>query len=220
MDIAEDAIETLRNAPFPVYAVPPSKWPGDVMLGGVWGRSLSISIRYDEDLKVERPGRRLEIETTGPEGLARRPAHDTDLVSEFSYRNQITNFTHPFRKLAERPVPGSERFNADIVDGRMVPKVIHLASAGRRRLLKPRPWGDEAQVHPVEFEEHPELLLYRIQPSEVEVLVLSWDYEDAYVSELISELQPIGKEGPLFGEIARAEHRAWERIRERETGNA
>lgn len=173
MDLAKEAMDTLRNAPFPVYALPPSRWPGDVMLGGVWGESLSIRLRYDEDLRIEQPGRRIQIETTGPQGLGLRLPHDVDLVSGFSYGNQIINFTSPFTELEERPVPGSERFNADLIDGKMVPKVIHLPSSGPRRLLEPRPFRDEAQIEPVEFEEHPELRLYRIRLPEVEVVVLT-----------------------------------------------
>lgn len=30
MDLAKEAMDTLRNASFPVYALPPSRWPGDV----------------------------------------------------------------------------------------------------------------------------------------------------------------------------------------------
>lgn len=216
MDPAEEAVQTLCNAPFAVYGVPPSRWPGDVMLGGVWGKSLAISLRYDEDLRIDQPGRRIEIETTGPEGLALRPSYDVDLSSGFSYGTQLVNFTRPFTRLPERPVPGSDRFNADLVDGTLVPKVIHLPSCGPRQLLEPRPFCDDGQVEPVVFEEHPQLLLYRVRLSEVEVIVLSWGYEDGYVADLIHELRPIGKEGPLFDEVERAEYRAWERIKERE----
>ena len=216
MDLADQAIETLRKAPFPVYAITPSDWPGDVMLGGVWGKSLAISLRYDEDLRNEQPGRRIEIETTGPEGLTLRPSHETDLASEFSYANQIINFTHPFTRLDERPVPGSERFNADLINGKMAPKVIHLPSAGPRRLFEPQPFRDESLVEPVEFEEHAELRLYRIRLTEVEIIVLSWGYEDAHLAELISELRPLGKEGALFEAMEKAERRAWDRINQRE----
>ena len=215
VDLADQAIETLRKARFPVYAIAPSGWPGDTMLGGAWGQSLAISLRYDEDLRNEHPERRIEIETTGPEGLALRPPHEVDLASEFSYSNQIINFTHPFMRLPERPVPGSERFNADLIDGKMVPKVIHLPSAGPRRLLEPRPFRDEGLVEPVEFEEHPDFRLYRLQLPEVEVIALSWGYQDDHVAGLISEVQPLGKEGPLFEEVARAEYAAWEKIKER-----
>lgn len=218
MNPAEEAIETLRNAVFPIYAIPPASWLGDVMLGGVWGKSLAMSLRYDEDLRIEEPRRRIEIETTGPEGVALRPPYDVDLASEFSYGNQLINFTHPFTRLPERPVPGSERFNADLIDGKMVPKVVHLRSAGPRHLLEPRPFREQGQVETVEFEEHLELKLYRIRLPEVEVIVLSWGYEDGYVSGLIHELRPIGKEGSMFPEIARAEYRAWERIKQREEG--
>lgn len=218
MSLEAEALETLKNAAFPVYAIPPSEWRGDVMVGGAWGSSkhpLAITLRYDEDLGKERPREEIEIVSTGREGLEHRSPQDRELGWEFSYANQIINFTHPFSQLEERPVAGSERFNADMVDGKLVPKTIYLPSAGLRRLAEPRPFRDAAEIEPVTFELHPEFRCYRIAMPEVEVFALSWGYEDQHVTELLGKLRPIKDNPELFAEMERAEYAAWQHIRGR-----
>lgn len=218
MSVADEAVETLRNAAFPVWAIPPSQWPGNVLVGGVWGSSahpLSITLRYGDDFVEERPSRQMEIVSTGTEGLEHRSPRDRELAWEFSYANQIINFTHTFTELEERPVPGSERFNADLVDGKMIPKVVRLESAGPRRLDEPLPFSEGHMVEPVTFEHHPALRCYRIRMPGVEVFIMSWSYEDAFVSESVLKLRPITDDPELFAEVERAAHAAWERIRQR-----
>lgn len=218
MDLAREAIETLRNAVFPVFAVPPSEWPGDVMLGGVWGDAehpLSIHMRYDDDLLVEHPPRRIEITSTGPEGLSHRAPHETFLLWEHSY-GAIINFVHNIRTepLPERPIPGSERFNAEMVDGKLVPRVVHLPSAGPRRLIDVVPFVDGYQMERVAFDEMPLLRLYRAQMLDAEVLILAWGWDDQALSSFASSVRPIN-DNELFADIERAEYAAWKKIRER-----
>lgn len=220
MDLAKEAIETLRNAAFPVYAVPPSDWPGDVTVGRVWGSSkhpLDIDIRYDDDLIVERPKRRIEVTSTGIEGLGHRAPQDRFLLWEHSYSSNLINFVYNIsaERFPERPIPGSERFNADMVDGKMVPRTVHLESAGPRRLIDAVAFTDGYQMERLAFEERPELRLYRVQMPEVEVLMLAWGWDDEFLTEFISSARPIRDDDALFAEIERAEYTAWEKIRQR-----
>lgn len=218
MNFAHEAVETLRNAAFPVYAIPPSEWPGSVMVGGVWGsskHSLSITLRYSEDVIKERPSKEIEIVSTGPEGLEHRSPQDRELEWEHSYRSEIVNFTHPFTELEDRAVAGSERFNADMVDGKLVPRTVYLPSAGPRRLAEPRPFRNGHEIEPVTFEQYPELRCYRISTAEVDVFAMSWGYEDRFVTELLEKLRPLNDDPELFAEMERAEYSAWQRIRQR-----
>ena len=220
VDFAKEAIETLRNAAFPVYAVPPSEWPGDVMVGGVWGSTehpLDIVLRYEDDLMVERPERRIEVTSTGIEGLGHRSPQDRFLLGEHSYLSNLMNFVYNIstERFPKRPVPGSERYNATMVDGKMVPRTVHLESAGPRRLIDAVPFTDGYQMERVAFEDRPELRLYRVQMPEVEVLMLAWGWDDDSLREFMSSARPIKDDGKLFGEIERAEYAAWEKIRQR-----
>ena len=218
MNLAGEAIETLRNAAFPVYTIPPSRWQGDVMVGGVWGSSkhpLAITLRYGEGVPQERRSRSLAVVSTGAEGLAHRSPRDRDLRWEHSHRTEIVNFTHGFTDLEERPVAGSERFNADMVEGKLVPKVVYLPSAGPRHLAEPLPFSQDDVIEPVTFEKHPEFACYRMSLSEVEVFAMSWGYEDASVAQLLTTLRPINDDAGLFAEMQAAENEACERIRER-----
>lgn len=220
MDLAKEAVETLRNAAFPVYAVPPSEWPGDVMVGGAWGSSkhpLDIDLRYDDDLMVERPERRIEVTSTGIEGLGLRAPQDRFLLWEHSYSSNLKNFVYNIttERFPERPIPGSERFNAEMVDGKMLPRTVHLASAGPRRLTDAVPFTDGYQMERVSFEERPELRLYRVQMPELEVLMLAWGWDDEFLREFMSSARPIKDDQKLFREIEQAEYAAWQKIRQR-----
>lgn len=220
MDLAKEAIETLRNAAFPVYAVPPSKWAGDIMLGGARGTSkhpLEIHLRYDDDLMVERPERRIEVTSTGIEGLGLRAPQDGFLLWEHSYSSNLRNFVYNIstQRFPQRPIPGSERFNAEIVDGKMVPRTVHLASAGPRRLIDAVPFSDGYQMERIAFEERPELRLYRVQMPEVEVLMLAWGWDDEFLTAFISSARSIKDDEKLFGELEQAEYAAWEKVRQR-----
>lgn len=208
---------SLKDATFPVYAVPPSQWPGDVMVGGVWGQSLAVTLRYDEDLRVEHPGRRIEITSTGIEGVTHRAPQDRFLLWEHSYSSPIINFVYNIttERFPERPIRGSERYNADMVDGKLVPRVVHLPSAGGRRLIDARPFANGYQMERVAFDEYPLLRLYRVQMPEVEVLALAWAFDDDSLSEFVSEARPITGDETLFLEIERAEYAAWAKIRHR-----
>lgn len=220
MDHAKEALETLRNATFPVFAVPPSRWHGDVMVGGAWGDSkhpLSIRLRYDDDLLVEHPTRRLETTSTGPEGLSHRAPHEAFLLWEHSYSSAIINFVHNITReqLPERPIPGSERFNAEMVDGKRVPRTVHLPSAGPRRLIDAVPFLDGYQMERVAFDETPKLRLYRSQMLDVEIVLLTWGCDDdEELHRFITSARPIKDDGSLFAELERAEYAAWEKLRE------
>jgi hypothetical protein len=219
VDLAKEAIETLRNAAFQVFAVPPSLWPGDVMVGGVSGdkrHPLSIHMRYDDDLLIEHSSRRIQITSTGPEGLSKRAPFESFLLWEHSYCAEILNFVHNIstERLPERPIPGSERFNAEIVEGK-VPRTVQLPSAGPRRLIDAVPVADGYQMERVAFEERPELRLYRTQTPRVEILVLGWGWDDEPLREFMSSARSIRNDENLFAEIERAEFAAWEKIRQR-----
>lgn len=220
MDLAREAIETLRNALFPVYALPPSEWPGDVMLGGVSGNGkhpIAISLRYDDDVCVERPHRRIVITSTGAEGLSHRAPHESFLLWEHSYSAELMNFVYNItdERFPERPVPGSERFNAEMVDGKRVPRTVYLESAGPRRLIDAVPFTDGYQMERVAFQERPELRLYRVQMPEVEILVRAWNWDDEFLRGFMSSVRPINEDEELFAEIERAEYAAWQKIRQR-----
>jgi hypothetical protein len=178
MDLAKEALQTLRNAAFPVYAVPPSRWSGDVMVGGEWGTSkhpLAIQMRYDDDVLFERHQRRIEITSTGPEGLSHKAPHEMFLLWEHSYSSAIINFVHNVSddRLPQRAIPGSDRFNAEMVGGRRVPKTVHLPSAGKRHLIDAIPFLDGYQMERVAFDEWSELRLYRAQMLDAEILMLA-----------------------------------------------
>jgi hypothetical protein len=216
--MAAAGIERMKNAAFPFYAVRPSQWTGDVMIGGGWGpdgHPLSIWLRYQDDLMVEWPSRLFEIVSTGSEGLGHRAPMDVDLGGEFSYPNEIRNFVNWFTKLQDRPVPGSERFNADMVDGKLVPKTVYLPSTGPRRLLPTRPFGDGGEIEPVVFDEHSQLRCYRVRLPEVEVIAMGWGYDDHYLSSLIAAMRPVDHDAETLDELERAQRASWEKIRAR-----
>lgn len=219
MDLAAEGLETLRNCRFPVYAVPPSRWDGDVMVGGATGNGVpvAIDIRYDEDLLIDKPSRRISIASRGLlEPIERSPA-ESFLLWEHSYRTNVVNFVENIERgrLAERPVIGSERFNADMIDGKLVPKIVHLPSAGPRRLADAIPFRDGFHIERVAFEHVPELGLYRIQMPDVEVLLLAWRFEDAFLAEFISSVDPVMETKGLYEEIEGAQYAAWEKIKQR-----
>jgi hypothetical protein len=220
VDLAREAIETLRAADFPVYAVPPSRWHGDVMLGGVSGgrkHPRSIHMRYDDDLGTDRPERRIEVTSTGAEGLSRRAPFESFLLSEHSYSTEIVNFVNNIRvePLPERPIAGSERFNAEEVDGKKVPRKVCRPSAGPRRLIDAVPFIEGSQMERVAFDELPELRLYRAQIPQVEVLILGWGWDDDSLEQFASSARPINEDATVFAEIERAEFAAWDKIRDR-----
>jgi hypothetical protein len=220
MDFARKAIETLRGARFPVYVVPPSKWHGDVMVGGTWGSSkhpLSIGLRYDDDLVIERPARRIEIWSTGTEGLGHQSPSDRFLLWEHSYTTNLANFVNniPSERLTERPIPGSERYNREI-DG--TPRTVHLPSAGPRQLIDAQSFDGGYQIERVAFDEYPKLRMYRVQMPEVEVLMLAWGWDDDALREFMASARSLREDDALFAEMERAEHAAWEKIRERKAG--
>lgn len=224
MDLAKEALDTLRSATFPIFAVPPSRWPGDVMVGGVWGNGkhpLAVTMRYDDDLLIEHRSRRIEITSTGPEGLRHKAPHDAFLLWEHSYSSAIINFVPNVtrERLPERPIPGSERFNAEMVDGKMTPRTVHLQSAGRRQLIDAVPFIDGYQIERVAFEEMPKLRLYRAQMLDAEVVMLAWGRDDdEELRQFITPARSIKDDKGLFGEIERAEYAAWQKIRQRDHG--
>lgn len=224
VDLAKEALETLRSAKFPVFAVPRSRWAGDVIVGRTWGNTkhpLSVTMRYDDDLLIEHPTRRIEITSTGPEGLSHRAPDDAFLLWEHSYSSAIINLVHNIRGevLPERPIPGSERFNAEMVDGRMIPRTVHLPSAGRRRLIDVVPFIGGYQMECVAFDEKPKLRLYRAQMLAAEVVMLAWGWDDdEELRQFITSARPIKDDEGLFAEIERAEYAAWRKIRERDRG--
>lgn len=207
MDFAAEAVATLKNAAFPVYAVPPSQWPGDVMVGGSWGSStkpLDIDLRYDDDLMVERPTRRIEVTSTGIVGLSHRSPQDRFLLWEHSYSYSRSNRSREPKK-----------YNATMVEGQLVPRVVHLPSAGPRTLLGAHPFGDGFQMERIAFDEYPDLRLLRAQMVEAEVLLLAWGHDDDYLVEFMSKARPINADARLFAEIERAEFAAWDKINRR-----
>lgn len=220
VDPAAEAAVTLRNAAFPVYAVPPSQWSGDVMVGGVRGSSkhpLDIHLRYDDDPMAEPPERRIEVSSTGIEGLGHRSPQDRFLLWEHSYSSNLMNFVYNVssERFPERPIPGSERFNADMVNGELVPRVVHLPSAGPRRLIDAVPFADGYQMERVSFDDFPALRLYRVQMPEVEILAMAWAHDDDFLTHFMSAARPIREDSALLAEIERAEDDAWEKINRR-----
>lgn len=174
-------------------------------------------MRYDDDLTVEKPVRRIEVTSTGIEGLGRRAPQDRFLLWEHSYRSNLINFVYNIssERFPQRPIPGSERFNADKVDGKMVPRIVHLESAGRRRLIDATPFTDGYQMERVAVEERPELRLYRVQMPELEILMLAWGWDDEFLRDFVSSARPIKDDEKLFGEIEQAEYAAWKKIHQR-----
>ena len=55
---------------------------------------LDIDLRYDDDLMVERPKRRIEVTSTGIEGLGHRAPQDRFLLWEHSYSSNLKNFVY------------------------------------------------------------------------------------------------------------------------------
>ena len=200
MDLAKQAIETLKNARFPVYAVPPSQWDGDVMVRGVWGNRkhpLSITISYDDDLSVETPQRQIEIVSTGAEGMTKRsPAHSF-FLHEVSYETELANF------------------GENIVRGRLRRGAHGTLLAGPRRPVAPVRFGEDLWIERAAFEEHTELRLYRVQTPRVEILVLGWGWDDEALVDFARQSRPIHDDDSLFREIEQAEYAAWNKIEKR-----
>ncbi len=189
------------------------------MVGGAWGSSghpLFVSIRYDDDLSLETPSRRIEVTSTGIEGLGHRTPQDHFLLWEHSYSTNLVNFVDniSLERLPERPISGSERFNAELIAGRRVPRTVYLPSAGPRRLVDTVPFAADYPMERVAFEERPDLRLYRVQMPEVEILMLAWGWDDPPLKEFMSSARAINDDG-LFGDFARAEYTAWNKIRQR-----
>jgi hypothetical protein len=174
-------------------------------------------MRYDDDLLIERPSRRIQIMSTGPEGLSTRAPFESFLLWEHSYCTEILNFANNIssERLPEKPIPGSERFNAEIMNGKKVPNTVHLPSAGARRLIDAVSFMNGYQMERVAFQDRPELRLYRIQMPQVEILLLAWGWDDESLREFISSARSLRKDEGLFAAIERAEYAAWDRIGER-----
>lgn len=218
MDMAQEAVETLRNAAFPIYAVPPSQWRGDVMVRGAWGTTrhpLAVRISYDDDVTASSPQQRIMIVSTGAEGFRNRPLSDWDLSFEHSYQHEIIGFVHALAPLDERPIEGSDRFNATLVDGQLVPKTIYVPSAGPRRMLDSFCRSDGKIVERVAFDNYPEFRCARIRTAEVEILVESWGHDDDTLTSFVDSARSIDDDESLFREMEIAEHASWERIRQR-----
>lgn len=220
MDPANEGLESLRKCRFAVYAVPPSAWSGDVMIGGATGNGapVAIRIRYDDDLLADEPSRRISISSRGLLTEAERSPADGFLLWEHSYRSNIVNFVHNVtdRRLPERPVVGSERFNAHMVDGKLIPKQIRLPSAGPRRLIDAIPFRDGFHIERVAFDEVKELRLYRIQMLEVEVVMLAWNHDDDFLAGFMSAAEPVMQTEGLYEQIERAQRAAWEKLKKTE----
>lgn len=200
VDPAKEAMETLRSASFPVWAVPPSEWDGDVMVRGVWGEPkhpLSITLSYDDDISVERPRRQIQIVSTGGEGMTRRhPAH-AFLLFEGSYDSEIVNFVN------------------NIYPARLPQDDNGTPSSGPRRPLPPLPFSNGSFLEGVAFENHPEFLLYRVQIPIVELLFMAWNFEEEFVVDLARKAQPVRQDAALLQEIEQAGSAAWKKINER-----
>jgi hypothetical protein len=200
MDLAKEAIETLKAARFPIFAVPPSRWNGDVMVRGVRGGTnhpLSIKISYDDDLAVERPERQIAIISTGAEGMIKRHPAEAFLLHEASYNTELANFVE------------------NIVRDRLRRSEHGSPLAGARKPLAAVAHSEGTWIERTAFEEHPELRLYRIQTPRVEVLVLGWNWDDEALRESTRLCRPIQEDASLFAEIERAEYAAWEKINTR-----
>ena len=200
MDLAAQSIENLRRARFPVYAVPPSQWNGDVMIRGMWGgrkRPLAITMSYDDDLAVERPHRQIEIVSTGAEGMTKRGPADAFLLFEASYETEIANFVDNIS-----PTPLPEDRNG-------------VTMSGPRRPLPTVPFRDRLFLESVAFDDHPELRLYRVQTPHVEILFMGWNFEDGSLIDFARQARPIQEDEALFEEIEQAEYAAWKKIERR-----
>ncbi len=200
MDLANQAIETLRRVRFPVYAVPPSQWNGDVMVRGVWAdrkHALSITMSYDDDISVEKPHRQIEIVSTGAEGMSKRASAHTFLLFDGSYETEIANFVNNIsrKRLSE--------------DRHGVP------TSGPRRPLPAVSFKDPLFLDSVCFDDHPELRLCRVQTPHVEILFMGWNFEDDALIEFARKAHPIQEDEVLFKEIEGAEYAAWEKINKR-----
>lgn len=204
MNFAQEAIKALHNTAFPVYAVPPSEWHGDVMVGGLSGnkiRPLSIRLRYDDDLLAEHPSRRIEIGSIRTRDPRESPAEGSP-HEEHAYVIEIANFANNISPVKL----------ADDVNG--------MPRTGTRRLMDAIPSIQGYQMDRVTFDEYSELRLYRIQMPEVEILTLAWGWDDESLTEFMSLARPISADDNLLGEIERAEQSAWEKIRQRKQGRA
>lgn len=191
------------------------------MVGGATGETrhpIAIHIRYDDDLLVENPTRQISISSRPLQGPDQRMPAESILLWEHSYSTNIINFVENIERgrLPRRPVIGSERFNADMVDGKLIPKQVRLPSAGPRRLIDAIPFRDGFHIERVAFDEVPELRLYRIQMPDVEVVVLAWRLEDDYLGEFISSAEPAMQTEGLYEQMERAQFQAWEKIGRRE----
>ncbi|MDP9069275.1 MAG: hypothetical protein M3N53_13150 [Actinomycetota bacterium] len=197
MDLARQAIETLRNARFPVYAVPPSDWTGDVMVRGVWGdrkHALAITMSYDDDLAVETPDRQIEIISTGAEGMTKRSPPHTFLLHEASYETELANFVE------------------NIGRGRLRQGPHGMLQAGQRRPLEAVAFDKGLWVERASFDEHRELRIFRVQTPRAEVLVLGWNWDDDALVTFTQRARPIQHDQALCAQIEAAEYAAWKKI--------
>ncbi|MDP9069369.1 MAG: hypothetical protein M3N53_13630 [Actinomycetota bacterium] len=188
------------------------------MVGGVAGETshpLSIHMRYDDDLLVERPARRVQITSSGIEALSKKAPQERFLLWEHSYASTLQNFVYNITpdRFPERPIFGTERFNAQLIDGKRVPRVVHLPSAGPRRFIDAVPFRDGYKMERIAFDEWPALRLNRLQMTEVEVLILAWGWDDEPLLEFAAAARPITND--LLSEIGQAEFDAWKKINKR-----
>jgi hypothetical protein len=212
VDIEAEAVQSLRAAAFPLYAVPPGAWDGDVYFSGSWGTTkhpLNIRLLYVGDAGAERCERGIEIICTGGEGIESRGP--TDLDDEHSYSNEVVNFVHRFAgRLPDRRVPGAERHTGP-------GQVVRVPSAGPRHRLRPRKivLDGGTELERVSFSHHPELRVYRALRPGVEILILGWGFGDQDLESFANQLVPVVEDGDAFADLERGEHAAWEKIRER-----
>lgn len=200
MDLAKQAVETLKKARFPVLAVPPSLWEGDVMVRGVWGEkkhALAITISYDDDIAMDRPDRQIQIVSTGAEGMSKRsPAHSF-LLFDGSYEAEIANFVN---NISRTRLPQGPH-------GTPMP--------GTRKPLPTVSFRDGLFLERVAFDDHPELRLYRVQTPQVEILVMGWNHDDAPLIDFARKARPIQEDEALFDEMEKAGYAAWDKIEKR-----
>lgn len=188
------------------------------MVGGVSGERshpIAIHMRYDDDLLVERPTRRVQITSSGIEALSKKAPHEGFLLWEHSYPSTLQNFVYNITpdRFPDRPTSGTERFNAQLIGGKRDPHVVHLPSPGPRRFIDAVPFRDGYQMERVGFDDWPALRLNRIQMTEVEVLILAWVWDDEPLREVATAARPI-TDG-LLSEIEQAEFNAWTKIHQR-----
>lgn len=200
MDLARQAVETLRSVRFPVYAVPPSKFEGDMMVRGTWGdrkHVLAISLSYDDDLAAERPDRQIQIVSTGAEGMTKRAPIDSFLLWDGSYETEIANFVN---NISSAPLPEDAH---------------GVSLSGPRQPLPTVEFRDGLFLERVAFTDHSQLRLYRVQMPQVEILVMGWNWDDEPLTGFARQARPILADAALLEDIARAEYAAWEKIHRR-----